>query len=181
MIDLPPGVRAIPIYRNTRQGGHGEDRIVAHALVDEADYAAISAHTWRLLPSGRTSYAVRAKHIGGRGGRTITTMMHRQILGLTDTKLQADHIDFNGMNNTRANLRAVTQKENIHHQRPCRKSRSGHVGVSFCPSRGRWVAYLKRDHRMILWQLHATKESAIEARTAALAHYESKPTQAATP
>jgi hypothetical protein len=82
------------------------------ALVDDEDFESIANHKWCAHQRGNTFYAERSR-FGNRGG---TILMHREILSTSDTALEIDHIDGNGLNNTRANLRVVTHAENMKNQ-----------------------------------------------------------------
>jgi hypothetical protein len=77
------------------------------ALIDDSDYALVSPLRWYHLrvKDSKTVYA-RA-NIDGR-----TVYMHRLIMG-NPAGMDIDHIDFNGLNNQRANLQAVTHQQNI--------------------------------------------------------------------
>lgn len=58
-------------------------------------------------------------------------MMHRQILGLTDSHQQADHRDTNRLNNRRSNLRPCTNAQNQANSH--RRNNSGYKGVQYRP------------------------------------------------
>lgn len=61
--------------------------------------------------------------------------MHSMIL---KGVIEVDHIDGNGLNNQRSNLRNVTHAENIQNQRVQRRSKSGYRGVTYFPNCGKW-------------------------------------------
>lgn len=75
------------------------------ATIDEADVDLVAPYSWHAFPHRRTVYA-RAT-IDGR-----MTMLH-QLLCQTPDGLVTDHIDGNGLNNRRSNLRVVTNGENL--------------------------------------------------------------------
>ena len=90
------------------------------AIVDSVDLPLIRKHTWRSFSNGRTMYAVA--YIGGK-----RVLMHRLILG-TPVGMSTDHIDGDGLNNRRSNLRACTQKENLWNM-GSKGNASGYKGV----------------------------------------------------
>lgn len=63
-------------------------------------------------------------------------------------KYQIDHIDGNGLNNTRDNLRIVSCRQNNQNRHISKSSK--YPGVSFNKFRGKWHAYIrvgkKRKH-----------------------------------
>lgn len=86
-------------------------------LVDDCDAAWALQFRWYALKTPRAYYAARTATIGGR---QTTVLMHRVIAeraGLEITGLDVDHIDGNGLNNTRSNLRAAT-RSNLRRQPP---------------------------------------------------------------
>jgi hypothetical protein len=156
-------------------------KVVAYARVDKADLHLVTDFRWGLLVGKKTSYAYRQEHIKGTTSGNRVYYMHRVILGLprgTGHAIEADHLDFNGLNNTRANLRVVTRSENNQNRRKFKNNKSGIVGVTFTKGRpgsdGSWLAGLYRDGAYIHRSTHKTKEAAGEAYAQALALYESK-------
>ena len=77
------------------------------ALVDDADFERVNAYKWCYA----NGYAATRSKDGKRGGKNI--YMHSFITGVVDT----DHIDFNGLNNQRHNLRAATRSQQQMHRR----------------------------------------------------------------
>lgn len=86
--------------REVPLGGTAGSGLVA--LVDDADYAAVSVFKWYLL---KGAYARRSETIAGTG---LPRLMHAFITGFPAT----DHRDGNGLNNQRENLRQATNRQN---------------------------------------------------------------------
>lgn len=161
------------------------DQVVGWAVIDLDDLPLVTGYRWGMLKSGNTSYAFRQEHIPGTSNGCRATYLHRVILGLpqgTGHGVVADHIDRNGLNDRRSNLRAVTSAENS--QRAAAvptHNTSGAIGVSYVPPRpaakrricttGHWNAYLYRDGEYVHRSSHPTKEAAIAARLQAEADY----------
>jgi hypothetical protein len=101
------------------------------ALVDDCDVA-LAAFKWCATRDTRRYYA-------RRNGRVY---LHRVIairMGLLDAledKRHIDHIDGNGCNNQRANLRLATPRENQWNTRKQLNCSSQYKGVSFDAHRG---------------------------------------------
>lgn len=111
------------------------------ALVDNEDYKWLNQWKWCARPDGYTCYVQRHSH--RINGKPIHVQMHREILGLKrGDKRQCDHIDGNGLNNQRSNLRICTQSQNYFNQRSNGGS-SQFKGVSWNKGADSWVAYIK--------------------------------------
>ena len=107
----------------------------AFALIDSGDIELVGRNPWALWkPIGvDTGYAV------GRGKR-----MHRVIL---DTVLEVDHINGNGLDNRRANLRPVTSQQNKWNMRKQKRNTSGFKGV-YRNGKG-WMAALAVNRKWV--------------------------------
>ena len=76
-------------------------------LIDEGDETLIGDCRWQLRRHHGHMYVIRSS--GHRKGGVV--LMHRQIMS-PPTHLEIDHIDGNGLNNRKHNLRAVTLQQN---------------------------------------------------------------------
>ena len=144
------------------------------AKVDDADYDALSRFFWqvRVAPKVKTTrlYAIRTCR---EFGKKRTIMMHRQIV-VPGPDLLVDHVDNDGLNNTRANLRVCTASQNAMN-RSYSDQLSGYRGVYFKP-RCRtkpWGAVISVPTRgQVDLGSHATAEEAAAAYDrAALEHH----------
>lgn len=91
------------------------------ALVDEADLALVMQYSWRAAPRNLTTYAsARTK--------AFTGYMHRLILQPPDG-IEVDHVNCNGLDNRRINLRIATRHQNASNSRS-RGGTSRFKGVS---------------------------------------------------
>ena len=128
-----------------------------YALIDEDDFALVCRYKWcaRRNPQNGKFYAVSNK-----GGKTV--YMHRVIRG-APKGVEVDHIDGDGLNNTRRNLRDATPAQN--HCNAPRRSRntSGYKGVSWDKERARWAAEVRMGGRRIRCGRFATAEEAARA------------------
>lgn len=61
-------------------------------------------------------------------------------------KHQIDHIDGNGMNNRRSNLRDVPQAVNLKNRKSQINNKSGITGVYWDKKRGKWVSQIALGH-----------------------------------
>lgn len=133
------------------------------ALIDEADESLIAPYHWHVVRDGRTFYAVRTWQEGPRKIRKQHTVrMHRMILA-GPAGMPIDHIDRDGLNNTRSNLRICTPLENSGNRRKAITNSSGYIGVTFFRRTGKWKSTIMHAGRPIHLGYHATAEAAARA------------------
>lgn len=110
------------------------------ALMDDTDYPLISQYKWCASRSRGVYYAIR-KYTKAGDTFQSTVSMHRLIMELNMGE-ECDHINNNGLDNRRSNLRIVTNSQN---QMNCRKqlnTSSKFKGVSWCKNAEKWKAYI---------------------------------------
>lgn len=105
------------------------------ALVDDKDYLGLSKFKWCANKDKNTFYVRRKKE-----GRVIR--MHREILSAPPS-MHVDHIDGNGLNNQRNNIRLCTSQENARNRRVGHKSISEYKGVAWSHASRKWAAHIK--------------------------------------
>ena len=91
------------------------------ALVDDDDFERLSKYKWRTWKHRNTFYAKSQKN-------HKTILMHREILN-TPICFVSDHIDGNGLNNQKSNLRICTNAENVRHAKRYNTNTTGYKGV----------------------------------------------------
>lgn len=139
------------------------------ALVDNEDYEYLNQWKWYARKGAVTYYASRR---GIANGVERSTYMHRVILGLTDRKIHTDHIDHNGLNNQRANLRKCTNKENSMNHRPQKRSTTGIKGVTPRSNGNGFIAQIRANNKNIhLGTFKDTTLAAIAYNKAAIKYY----------
>lgn len=113
------------------------------ALVDNADHNWLSQYRWCAHKSRHTFYAERGIRIHGKL-HILHVHMHRLILGLvpSDGK-ESDHIDGNGLNNQRSNLRMCSDLENAQNRRALKGCSSEYKGVCWHKGNRKWYARIK--------------------------------------
>ena len=123
------------------------------AIVDAADYPELSKYKWYAQRGGGTFYAARSSN-----GRVIS--MHRQIMQPPEGMV-VDHINGNGVNNRRRNLRVCTQLQNSqNNQRASGKSRFRGV----FPRGDKWEAHIQHNGEQFYLGLFDAEVEAARAR-----------------
>jgi hypothetical protein len=133
------------------------------AIVDDVDYEELSQYKWQATNSGRTWYAKRYLCYDEQG-RHQSIKMHRQILGLKATEI-ADHVNGNGLDNQRENLRLCSQHQNsFNHKKSRRKTMSHFKGVSrVAGSTVTWRAYVHPNKTAIHLGCYPDESTAAKA------------------
>lgn len=136
------------------------------AVIDRADLDTVTAYRWHAhRPVTGTVYARSSVYQPGRNPTSL--YLHRLIAG--GTSIDVDHIDMDGLNNSRANLRAASRSQNLANRGRPSSNTSGHKGIIRVPS-GRWKAQITVNWKRTYLGTFATAEEAARAyNVAALA------------
>lgn len=129
---------------------------IMYALVDDEDYEELSRYKWSAQKNGNTFYALR--HL--KDEKQTTILMHAQIMQ-TPRGMHTDHIDGNGMNNQRSNLRVCTTAENQMNRGKQSNNTSGFKGVT--RYKKQWQAQINVNKKLTYLGQFLTKELAHEA------------------
>lgn len=113
-------------------------------MVDDDDFDALNNHNWHAAKQPNTFYACRTVRVGD--GRKKTIWMHR-VINKTPSGLKTDHIDGNGLNNSRTNLRSVSHADNMINGGRFSKNKPKYRGVSWHKRLNKWVAQITVDYK----------------------------------
>ena len=105
------------------------------AMVDDEDFENLNNYKWFAYKDFETFYARRSYT---ENGIKHTIDMHRQILKLSDSKIQVDHADCNGLNNQRFNIRECTNSQNRMNVRSAQNTSSKYKGVCWHVRAKKW-------------------------------------------
>lgn len=98
-------------------------------LVDDSDYDNLKHYSWGVLTCKNSDVKyVKARNVDKDNPRKYYSL-HRFILGIDDPKIFVDHIDGNGLNNQRSNLRIATPAQNCQNSGKQKNNKSGYKGV----------------------------------------------------
>lgn len=139
---------------------HGAKAAGRVALVDDEDYELVMQYRWFVDE--------RERNCRPHGPYAIANLprplrkqisMHRLLTGWP----RIDHIDHNGLNNQRSNLRPATYTQNAQNQRSHVDSTSKYKGVCWLRKKGKWLAYINYNGQRHYLGLHLSEEDAARA------------------
>ena len=130
------------------------------AIVDDEDFELVSQYRWHAVKSRNTFYAATKCPL------PTGPKMHALLMG-KQPGYQIDHIDGNGLNNQRHNLRFVTAAQNAANTNPYRTNTSGYKGVMWRKYLNKWEVRIKVNGKRISLGYYTDKEAAARAYDAA--------------
>lgn len=122
-------------------------------ILDEDDYANLKGNKWHLFKGTSTFYARRnTSRTLRKLGKVKKTMelMHRSIMK-PPCGLVVDHINGNGLDNRRCNLRICSQSENLINSKIRSSNTTGYKGVFRNKNTKfgkKWFARITRNYKM---------------------------------
>ncbi len=128
-------------------------------MVDDGDLELVAAYRWHVFEDPRAGGPYAIANTRRPDGRQTTVRMHKLITGYPAT----DHIDHDGLNNQRANLRPCDQHQNQGNQRKGVASSSRFKGVTWNKLAGKWMAQIKVHRRSRYLGLFEVEEDAARA------------------
>ena len=121
------------------------------AVIDAEDVYLVDKWNWCAHVEGvnsngqhRNVYAVRG--VRCENGKTKIVRLHCELM---KSNYQVDHIDGNGLNCKKENLREATPNQNMMNSRKRIDNSSGHKGVSWSKSAGKWEAYIRNGGKKL--------------------------------
>ena len=133
---LAEGARLIPLTQDK------------FAIVDAEDYDRLREYKWYAKNGGNTYYAARAERVF-KDGKFIGVrqiLMHRFIMN-APRRLVVDHINHNGLDNRRENLRLCTRLQNSRNRLPSRGGTSKYKGVTRSKRRKKFMAEIRVNQK----------------------------------
>lgn len=127
------------------------------AIVDDEDFERLSQWKWYYKASNLTGYAARDVTVEGK---RVRIKMHRIIMNPADDE-EVDHIDGDGCNNQRHNLRVCTHQENCCNNRRATGEGATYRGVRY--ESGRWRAAISSGDSVKSLGSFLTEEDAARA------------------
>lgn len=122
--------------------------ITLFALVDDENYEYLNQFNWFIKNGQNTTYAIRNDW---SSGKNKSILMHREIMNINNSSILIDHIDCNGLNNQKNNLRICNKSENARNRMAnCSStlnSTSKYKGVSWDKRKNLWRSRIMIDYK----------------------------------
>lgn len=124
----------------------------SHALVDDDDFERLSQWHWILARMKKSNIEYAYRHVADYSGRLKRPrrrlLMHREVF--PHNLPHTDHIDGNGLNNQKSNLRPATCSQNIGNRSSKQKNNtSGFKGVCWKKTLQKWAASIQCQGKRI--------------------------------
>jgi hypothetical protein len=152
---VKPVIAMVLLYRRLRYGCAFRRIPLTQgksAIVDADDYERLSKYKWNAQSSYRTFYARRKEEVNGK---RMMIAMHKEILKVADGMV-VDHINGDGLDNRKANLRAATALQNAWNRR--KQAHGGRfylahrrrfTGVTWHKGQKKWNARIRHRRRLV--------------------------------
>jgi len=133
------------------------------ALVDDEDFEYLNQFKWNAYKKNNVFYTSR--YTGKVNGKHIYIYMHWDVM---DRKW-IDHVDHDGLNNQRSNLRPCTSQQNMMNGRKRNVITSSKFkGVCWFKRKSKWIAFIKKEKQIHLGYFNNEIEAAKAYNTKAI-------------
>ena len=130
------------------------------AIIDASDVPLVEGKSWYAKRCRRTIYAAAFSH--REDGKRVYVSLHARILPC-GAGLCVDHVDGNGLDCRKANLRHALPKQNASNRRLNVNNKSGFKGVSWRTWNRRWHAQIRANGKVFHLGYYKTPDEAHDA------------------
>lgn len=134
------------------------------SLVDDDVYEWASKFKWYAMKNNNVYYTRRRISIGYK--KYINVLLHHCVIGFPLFNNEVDHLNGDGLNNQRDNLKIVTHRQNQQNRHV--KKTSKYVGVFWDSQNKKWRASIKKNGKVKFLGLFKIEEDASLAYQKAL-------------
>lgn len=128
--------------------------------VDDADFDWLNQWKWTAIQEGKRIYAHRYFKNDKKNYRWVR--MHKMIMG-TPTGFHTDHINGDGLDNRRENLRVCTPSENYHNNFGHKDREGKSIGVVYDKRHNRFYARINNKYKCIYIGCFKSEQEASDA------------------
>jgi hypothetical protein len=129
------------------------------AVIELADLSLVSGINWHAILNGNTVYAIGKINVCGEAKAIY---LHRLLISPEDGVF-VDHIDGDGLNNKRSNLRKASSSQNMWNRKPKKTSSSGLKGVHYMVKAKKWVSKIGHNKKQYYLGIFNTADEAYAA------------------
>ena len=140
------------------------NEICAKALIDTEDIDKVKNIKWHRSDLQRNTYYCISNDKEYK-------RLHRLILGITDPSIFIDHINHDGLDNRKQNLRICNNQENLRNSLTPKNNKSGCKGVYWSKDQNKWTVQVTIDNKTKYIGRYSDYNEAIEARNKAVEKY----------
>jgi hypothetical protein len=130
-----------------------------YAIVDDNNFEELNKFKWFTRKDAKSGiyYASRTEKVDGI---YKNVHMHRVVIGQPNGNgFDVDHIDGDGLNNTKSNLRKATRQENTRNRKLLKSNTTGYRGVSYRGDRKAFVARVNINKPIYLGYFKTAEEA----------------------
>lgn len=138
------------------------DMKISETFIDIEDIDRVKQYSWGLNTQGRHTHYCKSNNVGP---------LHRFLLNVTDSNLVVDHINHNGLDNRKCNLRICTNQQNICNCKIPKNNKSGCKGVYWSQDKQKWTVQVTTNNKTKYIGRYDNLEDAIKARREASRKY----------
>lgn len=131
------------------------------AVVDDEDFELLNQYKWRTDKGSKTFYGIRT-FWDRKKKRYYSVMLHREIMR-TPKGIEVDHINGNGLDDRKQNMRNCTRAEQSWNRPPNTNSASKYKGVCWDKNRKKWTARIGLNRTLMFIGRYDFETSAARA------------------
>jgi len=138
------------------------------AIVDDDMYEYLNQWKWCLRKKSERSFYAGRNDWENKKNHIVTM---QQLIMNPPKGMVIDHINGNGLDNRRCNLRICTREQNLKNQKRHKNNKCGYKGVHWVPLLKKWRAGIYSDGKDIYIGVYASLEDAAKAYNKAAIKY----------
>ena len=140
------------------------NEVCGKTLIDLEDVDKVKNIKWHRSDLQRNTYYCMSNNKTWR-------RLHRLIMNVTDPNIFVDHINHNGLDNRKSNLRICTNQENIRNCKVPKNNKSGYKGIYWAKDKNKWTVQITLNNKTKYIGRYEKLEDAIAARKEAAKKY----------
>lgn len=120
---------------------------IAEFIIDLEDIEKVKYHKWRLFKTRNTYHAVTGLPAQGTQRDLSWVILDLDNRDEKNSNIVVDHINGNGLDNRKANLRVCSQGQNVCNKAFMGNNTSGFIGVSYRKDRNRYDPEIRKGNK----------------------------------